>query len=124
MLHKLGAVFYVIWGLLHLNAARGLYQLGTTLDTGIVQARIYQGAWHLLFFAIAAVAIAVFCNWKNSRLGYWLNLSVVTVVDVGFIWLVLLPYLEVLSPAGLGPLFWILAVIFSTLGYLKENRTP
>ena len=100
-----------------------LYGLGATLDAGIVQARIYQGAWHLLFFAIGSIAIAVLLNWKNSRLGYWLNLIVVTVVDVGFIWLVLLPYLAIFSAASLGPVFWILAVVFSTLGYLKEERT-
>ncbi len=122
MLHRLGAVFYVIWGLLHLNAARGLYQLGTTVDAGIVQARIFQGAWHMLFFAIAAIAVGVIYNWKNSSLGYWLNLVVVSVVDVGFIWFVLVPYLGIVSPASLGPLFWILALIFSTLGYLKEER--
>ena len=123
MFHRLGAVCYVIWGLLHLIAARGLYQLGSTLGAGILQARVFQGAWHLLFFAIAVIAIAVFYNWKNSRLGYWLSLVVVSVVDVGFIWLVLVPYLAVLSQASLGPLFWILALIFSTLGYLKEERT-
>ena len=123
MLHRLGAVFYLIWGLLHLNAARGLYQLGSTMDVGIVQGRIFQGAWHLLFFAIAAIAVAVLYNWKNSSLGYWLNLIVVSVVDVGFIWLVLVPYLPIMSPAVLGPVFWILALIFSTWGYLKEERT-
>lgn len=124
MLHRLGAVFYVIWGLLHINAAWGLYQLGAGLDEGLVQARIYQGAWHLLFFALVAIGIAVAYNWKNSRLGYWINLVAVSFADVGFIWLVLVPHLPLFSAAVLGPTFWIAALIFSTLGYVREPRSP
>ena len=124
MLYRLGAGFYVIWGLLHINAVRGLYELGASLDAGIIQARLHQGAWHLLFFALAAIGVAVVYNWRNSRLGYWINLVAVSVVDVGFIWLVFLPYLPFFSPALLGPTFWILAMIFSTLGYVREPRSP
>ena len=60
---------YVLWGLLHLQAARLVCQ---TLEPGIVQGRIYQDAWNLLFFALFGIIVAVFLNWKNSRLGYWL----------------------------------------------------
>ena len=48
---RIAAVTYVAWGILHLGAAYGVYQLGTTLDAGILQGRIYQGAWNLTFFA-------------------------------------------------------------------------
>jgi len=124
MFHRIGAVLFVIWGLLHLYAAYTLYLFGTTLDTGMVQGRIIQNAWHLLFFGVVAIAIGALCNWKNSRTGYWTNLTVLTVVDIGFITFVLLPYLPLMSPAILGPVFWVAAVIFSTLGYLKEETTP
>ena len=112
---KLGAVTYVLWGLLHIQAARLVYVLGQTLEPGIVQARIYQGAWNLLFFALFGIAVAVVLNWKNSRLGYWLNLVVISIADIGFIITILLPGYVPLVPAGLGPLLWIIAVIFSTL---------
>ena len=119
---KLGAITYVLWGLLHIEAARRVYMLGQTLDPGMVQGRIYQGAWNLLFFALFGIVVAVIWNWRNSRLGYWLNLVVVSAGDIGFILFVLLPGYIPLVPGGLGPLLWVLALVFSTLGILNARR--
>ena len=119
---RLGAVAYVVWGLLHIQAARLVYALGETLDPGIVQARIYQGAWNLLFFALFGIIVAVFLNWKNSRIGYWLNLVVVSAADLGFIITVLIPGYVPLLPGGLGPFLWVVGLVFSTLGVLNANR--
>jgi len=118
---KLGAVTYVLWGLLHIQAARLVYMLGDSLQPGMIQGRIYQDAWNLLFFALFGIVVAVWLNWNNSRLGYWLNLIVVTAADLGFIFYVLVPGYVPLVPAGLGPLLWVLAIIFSTLGIMKSN---
>ena len=46
---KLGAVMYVLWGLLHIQAARLVYMLGNSLEAGMVQGRVYQDAFNLLF---------------------------------------------------------------------------
>ncbi len=119
---KLGAVTYVLWGLLHIQAARFVYMLGQTLEPGIVQGRIYQDAWNLLFFALFGIAVAVTLNWKNSRLGYWLNLIVVSVGDIGFIVLLLMPGYVPWVPGGIGPLLWIVALVFSTLGIMRSTR--
>ena len=119
---KLGAVTYVLWGLLHIQAARLVYMLGNSLEPGMVQGRVFQDAFNLLFFALFGIAVAVMLNWKNSRPGYWLNLVVVSAADIGFIVYVLMPGYAPLVPGGLGPLFWILAVIFSTLGI--RQATP
>ncbi len=124
MLHRIGAACYVIWGLLHVNAAYMQYQFGSSLDAGMIQGRLIQNAWHLLFFGVLAIVIGVLYNWRNSRLGYWINVTTLSVVDIGFIVFVLIPYLAIMSPAILGPVFWVLAVIFSTLGYLREETTP
>lgn len=118
---RLGAATYVLWGLLHLQAARLVYMLGQTLEPGIVQGRIYQNAWNLLFFALFAIVVAVLLNWKNSRLGYWLNLIVVSAADIGFIVAVLVPGYVPFVPGGLGPLLWVVAVFFSTLGILTAR---
>lgn len=115
---KLGAVTYVLWGLLHIQAARLVYMLGQSLEPGMVQGRIFQGAWNLLFFALFGIAVAVMLNWKNSRLGYWLNLIVVSAADIGFIVYILLPGYVPLVPGGLGPLLWVLALAFSTVGIM------
>ena len=112
---KIGAVCYVLWGVVHINAARLIYLLGQSVDPGEVQARLVQNAWHLLFFAIVAIVIGIAYNWKNSRMGYWLNLIMLTVVDVGFIVLVLVPG-HAPMVAWNGPALWVLAVVFSTIG--------
>jgi hypothetical protein len=119
---KLGAITYVLWGILHIEAARKVYVLGETLDPGMVQGRIYQDAWNLLFFALFGIVVGVSLNWKNSRLGYWLNLIVVSAGDIGYIIFVLIPAYVPLMPGALGPILWILAVTFSTIGLMNTAK--
>lgn len=117
---RIGSVLYIIWGLLHIVAATQGFQLGATLEPGPVQGKINQGAWDLLFIALAGISIAVVYNWKNSRLGYWLNLLIVSIADIGFIIFVLLPGHVDVFPGILGPVFWISAAVFSTLGIRQK----
>jgi len=114
---------YFIWGLLHLKAAYSVYQLGTSLEAGMVQGRIFQDAWNLLFFALVGIIVAVIFNWNNSRLGYWINLITVSVTDIGFIAFVLVPGYLPVFPGILGPVFWVLGAVFSTLG-LSSLQKP
>ena len=118
---KLGSVTYILWGILHIEAARKVYLLGQTLDPGMLQGRIFQDAWNLLFFAIFAIVVAIFFNWKNSRLGYWMNLTVVSAGDIGYIVFVLVPGYVPFMPGALGPILWILAVLFSTVGIVRAR---
>ena len=59
---KLGSITYVLWGILHIEAARRVYVLGQSLDVGMVQGRIFQDAWSLLFFALFGIVVGVFLN--------------------------------------------------------------
>ena len=52
---RIGAASYFLWGLLHVVAAYKVYALGQTLEPGMIQGRIYQDAWSLLFFAIFGI---------------------------------------------------------------------
>ena len=113
---KIGSVFYILWGALHILAALEEFSLGSELERGIVQGKLYQGAWDLLFFSLFAIVIAVIYNWKNDRLGFWLNLVIVSAADIGFIVFVLLPGYVSIFPGILGPVFWLSGVIFSSLG--------
>ena len=88
----------------------------------MVQGRIFQDAWNLLFFALFGIAVGVFLNWKNSRLGYWLNLVVVSAADIGFIAFILIPGHAPLVPGVLGPILWVLAVLFSTVGIIRTTQ--
>ena len=112
---KIGAVLYAIWGLLHLVAALAVYRLGASLDAGMVQGRLFQSAWNLLFFAVFAIVVAVFFNWRNTRAGYWLNLVVISVTDIGFIAFVLAPGYLPVWPGMLGPIFWVAGAAVTTL---------
>jgi hypothetical protein len=38
------------WGCLHLQAAYAVYHMGAALEPGMVQGRVFQDAWNLLFF--------------------------------------------------------------------------
>ncbi len=120
---KLGSITYVLWGILHIEAARKVYALGQTLDPGMVQGRIFQDAWNLLFFAIFGIVVGVFLNWKNSRFGYWLNLIVVSAGDIGYIIFILIPGYVPIMPGALGPILWVLAVIFSSIGIMSTNQS-
>jgi len=121
LMTQIGALFYVAWGLLHLNAAYKVYQLGSRQASGMVGGRIYQSAWNLAFFAVAAVLVAVAYNWFNNPLCFWLNLILTSVTDIGFLLFVIAPgYLPKL-PCLLGPALWAAAVLFSTAGFLAAR---
>lgn len=112
---RVAAVAYVIWGLLHLNAAYGVYELGTTLELGIVQGRVYQDAWNLTFFALFGAIVGMVYTWRNSQLGYWLNAIVVSAGDIGFIVTLLVPGIVPFFPGIIGPAVWLVALALSTI---------
>lgn len=118
MMHQTGAVLYILWGLLHLFAAFQVYKLGSSQEPGMVQGRLYQNAWNLACFAITVIVIAVVYNWKNSLLGYWLNLLLAGITDIGFILFILVPGYLPLKSGIPGPALWILATIFSTVAII------
>ncbi len=119
---RLGAASYVLWGLLHIGSARQVYVSAEALDPGLLQGRMYQHAWNLLFFALFAAIVGATLNWKNSRLGYWLNLVVVSAADIGFVLSVLLPGYVALMPGALGPILWLVALALSTLGIRRAGQ--
>jgi hypothetical protein len=51
----------------------------------------------------------------NSRLGYWLNLVVLGVVDAAFVVVLVIPGHVDLVGGLSGPLIWLLAAIVSTV---------
>ncbi|MEE9331435.1 MAG: hypothetical protein V3U89_04305 [Methylophilaceae bacterium] len=123
MMHKIGAVLYLLWGILHIKAAIVTYQLGATLEPSMVQGRVYQDAWSLVFFAVSVSIIAILLNWRNSRLGFWLNLAIASVTDIGFIFHILVPGYFPIIPGVAGPVLWGFAVIFTATAIRKPSST-
>ncbi len=78
---RLGALFFAIWGVFHVYVAWQICTLALT-QNGIAQGRTLQLAAYMLTIALFAVVIALWRNWRNDRLGYWLNLWVVSWADI------------------------------------------
>jgi hypothetical protein len=113
---QIGAILYIAWALLHISAAFQVYKLGSRQTAGMVQGRIYQSSWNLAFLAVAVIVVALAYNWFNNPLGYWLNLVLTSITDIGFMLFVVARRYLPLRLGLVGPILWILAVIFSTLG--------
>lgn len=119
-MNKIGTICYIIWGILHLRAAYGVYLHAITLQAGVARGRLLQSAWNLIAFAIASIIVGLALNWTGDEIGYWVNLSIISVTDIGFILFVLVPGYVPIIPGIAGPVLWILGAIFTTLGYFAR----
>lgn len=135
--YKWGAIFYILWGVMHamigiqilsINLGQSTYVVITSLYTdagpaltphelgSVTSALMNQHAWNLLWFGVFATVVAVKWNWKNNIAAYWTNLAVVSLADIGFIAAILIPGYISISMGIWGPILWVLAIIFSTKG--------
>jgi hypothetical protein len=119
---RIGAGFYVLWGIFHLVAASSVYGLAE-LSAGMVRGRLLQDAFYLLCFAISGILIAVILNWRNDREGYWINGTLLAVADIPFILFVLVPGLIPWWPGLAGPLLWLAAAIFTSVGRFSVQNS-
>jgi hypothetical protein len=118
---QIGALFYVAWAVLHLYAAYQVYKLGRRQAAGMLQGRVLQSAWNLAFFAVAVAVVAVVYNWFNNPAGFWLNLILTGVTDIGFLIFIIAPGYLPRWPGLLGPALWVAALFFSTVGFLATH---
>jgi hypothetical protein len=118
----LGSVCYLIWAALHLQAGYGVVELGRTIPASMIQGRLYQDAWTLFTAATVVAVVSLIVLARDWSPGYWVNLGVAGITDIGFIALVLVPGYAPLWPGLQGPLAWILGLIFSTIGFLLRRR--
>jgi hypothetical protein len=114
---KLGAALYVCWGLLHFTAAYGVYRLAQNSPATMAQGRLMQTAFYLAVLAATAIVLALARNWRNDRLGFWVNGAMVFIADVPFVVFVLIPGYAPWWPGLLGPVLWLAA--FSITGLAR-----
>jgi hypothetical protein len=122
MWHRIGAIFYALWGALHLAAAAEGFRLAASVEAGLIHGRLNQNAWNLAVFALIALVVAITMNWRNSKTGYWLNLAIVSGADIGFVIFVMMPGFVPFWPSVLGPIFWLLGALFTTLGLFAKPK--
>lgn len=124
LLARIGAVFYVLWSLLHLLVPFMIYNdLAGSLDEGIVRGRIEQTAVFMALVAALSLFTAVRLNWKNSENGFWLNLYLVTGSDLPWIFILVIPGHEAIGDAWPGLVTWGGGVVFTSLAYFLRKRT-
>jgi hypothetical protein len=113
---RIGAVCYVLWGLVHYDAAFNVYHIALGVPPSLVQGRLFQDGFYLFAFATAGIVLAISMNWRNSRAGFWLTALILGVADVPFILFVLVPGYAPFWPGVLGPVLWVAGMIFTGLG--------
>lgn len=121
LLARVGAVCYVLWGLVHYNAAYGVFKLASSLPPTMAQGRLNQCAFYLVVFATASIVLGIALNWHNSRAGFWLNLLIVSVADIAFIVFMLVPGYSPIWPGIAGPVLWIAGLTLT--GIAQEHQT-
>ena len=134
---RTGAICYALWGVLHvLGAGMQLSRLGREGGAGLAAmlasagppgvtmpavaapaaAFMGMGAFNLLWIGLLVTAIALTLNWHNSRLGFWLNLALVGLTDLGLVYYLLLSRIMAWSDGGVGLVLFVAALGFSSLG--------
>jgi hypothetical protein len=119
-LARIGAAFYVFWGLVHYSAAYGVYQLARSMPLSLEHSRLEQLSFYLASFATAGIVL-VTLNWRNSHLGFWCNAVVVGIGDIPFILFVLVPGYVPVWPGIVGPVLWIAALACTAIAQLPMS---
>lgn len=137
-----GAVAYALWGIVHviggamqLSALRsgGGKALTAMISTAapfdvagpdlpaVAAAYMGMGAFTLVWLGALVTWVAVTQNWRNSRLGYWLNLILVGATDIGLLLALLLPGYMAWSDGIVGLGLFAIAFCFSTLARVRDR---
>lgn len=141
--HRIGAVFFVLWGILHIVGGAAMLQtlstdgatgylalLATALPAaalpsvpeGVATGVFAFHGYNLVWLGFVSLLIGVLLNWKNSVAGYWINLAVVSFADIGLIVFMILPgYMRPVDGAA-GPVLWLLAGAFGGMGVRRGSR--
>ncbi len=115
---RTGAIFFIVWGVLHVGAGiEGLIKPPEQAAAGFVAASLMQHSYNIVWFGVVDIVIAVFWIWRLDKAGYWMNLVLVSLVDIGWLVLVVLPGHFDIVIGMIGPALWLVAVLFTTLGF-------
>lgn len=82
------------------------------MDAGDIQGRL---AFFLAFFAVLAIITARY-SWRNGRMAFWVNAIGTSAADVPFFLFLVAPGYVGPPASCAGPVVWILALIFASLG--------
>ena len=143
---KVGAVFYLLWGFVHI--AGGMLMLNASsvdmgsylqvlmgnqsaftnvtatneLATSATRQVFAYHAFNLTWLGILVSVIAIVSNWKNQASGFWINLALVGLIDLGLIVYMVAPgVIPSSDPWWMGPVLYVLAVVFTASGLFRKQ---
>ena len=118
---RLGALCYIAWGVFHVKVAWDIAKLGLA-QSGITQGRLYQLAAYMLTISLFVIVVALWRNWKNDKMGFWLNMCVAGWADAIWVCVVVIPgYVDAVR--GLvPPAVFVLGLIFTTCAIRRKTR--
>ncbi|MGK7755172.1 hypothetical protein [Roseovarius sp. C03] len=115
---RIGAAAYILWGLWHFRVVSAMFAGAGAIEDPALQARIQQGAFHILFFVLFAIIVAWWTA-QNNRIAYWAQLLTIGWTEVGLFLIFMLPGLFPWLPTGwIGPALWAMAVTATTFARL------
>ena len=139
--YRIGAMLFILWGLLHaVSGGMGIYL--TTLaavpdwagSMAVVPGRwsglpesslglFRQHSYNIAAGGVAASLIAVFGNWRNSRLAWIVNGALIAVLDLGMVVFMLLPGHVPLLDGLIGPILWAGGFLLTGLGQAGRSSS-
>ena len=142
--HKVGAVIYGMWGLIHVaggamlladatsdNPTKALISIGSAFNETEIPAVTHPSlegvlafhSFNLLWMGLVAAIVAFTMNWKNSKAGFWFNTAIIGFADIGLIVFMLAPGIVKFEEGIIGPVLWPLGILFLLLGLKKKKLT-
>jgi hypothetical protein len=76
----------------------------------------------MLTIALFVVGVALLLNWKDNRVGYWLNLCVAGWADLIWVAVVVAPSYVGLVRGLVPPIVFVIAAILSTIGQMPNAK--
>ncbi|MEO1225689.1 MAG: hypothetical protein AAFX92_15840 [Pseudomonadota bacterium] len=134
---RIGAIFFGLWGLLHVVGA-GAILVALAADTvggfafyqnaegpfpAVAGAVLGYNSFAILWTGLLVIVIALFLNWRNDRLGLQANIALAGLSDLGLVIFLLIPGFVSLEGAALGLVLFVLASLFAILGY-RSAKPP
>lgn len=140
--HKVGAVIYGIWGLIHVaggamlladassdNPTKALISIGSGFPETEIPAVTHPASagvlafhsFNLLWMGLVVAAVAFTMNWKNSKAGFWFNTAIIGFADIGLIVFMLVPGIVKFEEGIIGPVLWPLGMFFLLMGLRKKK---
>lgn len=138
-LSKIGIIMFILWGILHILVGAiavaayitkgpvGIFTAyGATLGTQDTGETLMLAANIALEFSIILAGYGILSIWaamlmyRGQTLGFWLNTILLGIVDVAFVYALMLPGYIPVDQGIWGPVLYVLGVLFGALGIKRS----